>query len=47
MIPTPEYIKKYALVEKQKGIKLSFGIKCSCGCEKFLIKKRIIQTRKS
>lgn len=39
MIPTPEYIKKYALGEKQKGLKLSFGIKCSCGCEKFLIKK--------
>lgn len=39
MIPTPEYIKKYAIGEKQKGTRLSFNLNCSCGCERFLVYK--------
>ena len=37
MIPTPDYLKQYAIAQKQKGNRLSFKLKCSCGCETFTI----------
>lgn len=37
MIPTPDYLKQYAIEQKQKGNQLSFKLKCSCGCETFTI----------
>lgn len=37
MIPTPDYLKQYATAQKQKGNRLSFKIKCTCGCETFTV----------
>jgi hypothetical protein len=37
MIPIPDYLKQYAVGKKQKGSRLSFKLKCTCGCEKFII----------
>ena len=37
MIPTPDYLKQYAIEQKQKGNQLSFKLKCKCGCEMFTI----------
>ena len=49
MIPVPDYLKNYAFDISQKGSILSFNLKCSCGCEKFIVlnqtytKEEIIQ----
>ena len=37
MLPVPEYLKPYAIEQKQKGNQLSFSLKCSCGCERFSV----------
>ena len=35
MIPTPDYLKRYALQHIQGGKRLSFKLICSCGCKTF------------
>jgi hypothetical protein len=40
MIPTLDYLKQYAIEQKQIGNQLSFKLKCLCGCETFTILER-------
>lgn len=37
MIEVPEYLNQYVFKKMQKGNRLSFKIKCTCGCEDFSI----------
>lgn len=37
MIEVPEYLNQYVFKKMQKGNRLSFKIKCTCGCEEFSI----------
>ena len=37
MILIPEYLKSYAIEEKQRGDRLSFKLRCTCGCESFVL----------
>lgn len=37
MIPIPDYLKQYALEQTQKDNRLSFKLRCSCGCETFSV----------
>lgn len=41
MVPIPVYLEKYAAEKRQKNNKISFRLKCTCGCETFFIPKKI------
>ena len=43
MIPVPKYLREIAKVYKQKDESLNFGIKCICGCNKFIVLKNLIK----
>ena len=36
-VPIPNYLKDIAVLEKQKETWVHFAVKCTCGCNKFLV----------